>query len=1071
MTREVSPFRNGTVTTLGDLPPTGGSRGDLHIRDGVSFPPKFYWRTIFLLLGLFCLWPLADAAGAPRPKRVIIAHSFYGPLHGYAEFGQRLRSKIQSNYAAHIDFYTEYLDLNRAVSPEAERRLVSSLRELYSQRQTDLIVAISLPALNFVLKHRQELFPRTPIVFTFIPEGQVRNLPQVNLTGVCSPYERGKTLEAALRLQPGTRRVFVPVGSSRFEKAREGMLRESLQQFEGQVEVLYLKDLTFNELVESVSHLPPNSLIFYQPFFQDYSGDYYDPTDALEEIAKNANAPVYADFEYYVGRGIVGGYVASSNDVAIRTAQMCVRVLSGENPDYIPYVTFSPFHYIFDWRQLRRWQASESNLPAGSKILYREPSLWESHKRYVYGALALIFVETLLVAGLLLSRARQKRAEKSLIENLSVQKLVASFSGGLVNLPASEVDPELERGLAQVGEFLDADRVDFLEYASSNQDIRSAICWSREGFAEGGTKPRMVNRNSWLSERLLGAETVFFTALQDLPDEAASVKESCRERGIKSGAVIPIKSGQSVMGVLAIYAIREERCWSESVLRQVRTIAEICLQALQRKRVEEELHASEALKKSILQSLDSGVVVLMGEGRVIAVNAAWSQIGHVHGIDSKDISPGVSYIELLRKAIREGHSDAATALAGIQDVLDSSVPEFQEEFSSDPPECLWFLMSVTPLNSPGGGVVVCYKNITARRDAELAWLESEARFQRVSESMPIMIWMSREDGQRTYFNHAWLEFTGRAVEQEIDTGWQESIHPDDVHEYSKVLAESVEARRSFRMDYRLRRADGTYRWVSVHGVPRVGVDDSFQGHIATCIDITELKLAQEAIQGVSSRLILAQEEERRRVARELHDDISQRMALLTIDLEQLAQSPPQSTAELRAKLRALWTGTDEVSTEIHRLSRQLHPSILENLGLESAVRSYCREVKSYRKLQVHLKSENIPRSLPSDTAVCLYRVLQEALQNVVKHSESPIAEVNLTADQEAVTLQVIDVGAGFDLGEAQERGGLGLISMGERLRAVGGRIEIFTERGRGTHVKAQVPLPPKGQEGRSSSGN
>jgi signal transduction histidine kinase len=259
------------------------------------------------------------------------------------------------------------------------------------------------------------------------------------------------------------------------------------------------------------------------------------------------------------------------------------------------------------------------------------------------------------------------------------------------------------------------------------------------------------------------------------------------------------------------------------------------------------------------------------------------------------------------------------------------------------------------------------------------------------------------------------------------------------------------------MEYRSRRNDGEYRWIVDTGVPRFNPDGSFAGYIGSCLDITDRKLAEEALASVGSRLIEAHEEERTWIARELHDDIGQRIALLAVELERLDPRAPGSLVAdepfQHARQRVFGLGKD-----IQALSHRLHSSKLEYLGLVTAARSFCHELSEQRHVGIEFKHSDIPAAIPGEVSLCLFRVLQEALQNAVKHSADQNFTVEVHGTEERISLTVSDSGIGFDWQDAMNRQGLGLISMRERLRLVNGELSIQSAPGRGTIVLAHVPL-------------
>ena len=216
--------------------------------------------------------------------------------------------------------------------------------------------------------------------------------------------------------------------------------------------------------------------------------------------------------------------------------------------------------------------------------------------------------------------------------------------------------------------------------------------------------------------------------------------------------------------------------------------------------------------------------------------------------------------------------------------------------------------------------------------------------------------------------------------------------------------------------------------------------------------------AELALHHLSGRLLSAQEEERRRIGRELHDNLSQQVALLAIEIEQVAMKSGEPPAAMARSMRRLGERTAEISTEIHNLSHRLHSSKLEALGLVSALRGHCQELLA-QGLRAHFLDENVPRSLPDDVELCLFRIVQEALTNVVKHSGVREAHVTLNGTNDALLLRVVDFGRGFDEVVAAGQDGLGLASMRERLRLIGGDLIIRSRPSRGTTIDARVPLP------------
>jgi signal transduction histidine kinase len=266
-------------------------------------------------------------------------------------------------------------------------------------------------------------------------------------------------------------------------------------------------------------------------------------------------------------------------------------------------------------------------------------------------------------------------------------------------------------------------------------------------------------------------------------------------------------------------------------------------------------------------------------------------------------------------------------------------------------------------------------------------------------------------------------------------------------------------RKPFHLEHRLRRHDGEYRWVIDTGVPRFNADGSFAGYIGSAIDMTDRKLAEQALSTVSQKLIEAQEEERSWIARELHDDINQRLALLVVTLDVLTKDLPASSNGLKEMIDRATKELTDVSTDVQALSHHLHSSRLEHLGLAKTAASFCREMSDRHQVQIDFRAENVPSDLSKEASLCLFRVLQEALQNAIKYSGSPRYQITLSGQSMVIDLTVQGWGKGFRMDEAMKAGGIGLISMNERLKLVNGEVSIDSQPGRGAIIRARVPRP------------
>ena len=293
-----------------------------------------------------------------------------------------------------------------------------------------------------------------------------------------------------------------------------------------------------------------------------------------------------------------------------------------------------------------------------------------------------------------------------------------------------------------------------------------------------------------------------------------------------------------------------------------------------------------------------------------------------------------------------------------------------------------------------------------------------------------------------------------------DTGRQFAarIHPDDRQAYVTNDTGLTVENPTYQISFRMLRPDGSVIWLEDSGHGSFDNQGRLLRTIGMVADVTERKLAEDALSSVSRRLIEAQEQERARIARELHDDLSQRMALLAISLAQFEQGMPDLSSQARQQMHNMSEVVTEVSSEIHNLSHQLHPSWLDTLGLVAAVDGLCRELSDQHDLQVLFVNGGIPEQIPKDVTLCLFRIVQEALLNVLKHSGAVNAKVELFGHDDQIDLCISDSGAGFRPESAKGEAGLGLVSMRERLRLVRGHLSIESRPSHGTRIHVRVPL-------------
>ena len=356
-------------------------------------------------------------------------------------------------------------------------------------------------------------------------------------------------------------------------------------------------------------------------------------------------------------------------------------------------------------------------------------------------------------------------------------------------------------------------------------------------------------------------------------------------------------------------------------------------------------------------------------------------------------------------------------------------------------------------------------DITARKQAEQAQRESEDKLRLILDSTAEAIYGSDREGRCTFCNPACLRLLGyERADELLGRNMHHLIHRaradgtpfpvEDCH-----IFRTTRTGQGLHVDNEvLWRANGTSFPAEYWCHPQWRGQE-IVGTVVAFVDITDRKLADAALASVSGKLIEAQEQERRRIARELHDDIGQRLALLAIELAQLQQrsSYPSEFPERIGKLQLL---TSEIAADIQSLSHELHSSRLQYLGLAEALRGFCQEFSGQQKVEVDFETQDLPTSLSPDISLCFFRVLQESLHNAAKHSGVQHFEVRLWGTPDEIHLAISDSGAGFDLESTKAGRGLGLISMQERLKLLHGILAVESQPKRGTTIHASVPLRP-----------
>ena len=803
-----------------------------------------------------------------------------------------LQRVLGNGLAGYLDYYQEYMDLARFPDPGHQESVRDFLLSKYKGRRFDLIIANSDATLDFLKQYRNVLFAGTPVVFN-ATDGST-TLP--NATGLISRLNFRDTLDTAVRIQADRTHVVVVSGASAFDKYYETVARDQFKELEGRLEFTYLSGLPIRELLRRVAILPAHSIVFFTSLDEDGDGHKFQSLEMLDRLSAVSNVPVYSWLTVGMNHGIVGGRMLSIDLLANRLAELALRVLGGARPETIPVTEIDWSVTEFDWRQLQRWGISESLLPEGSTVLYKQPGVWVQYRPYLLGFSLLLMLQTALIGALLVQRTRRKRAEQAVRESEERFRLMADTAPVLV----------WRSGPDKLCDFLNRP---WLEFTGRTVEQELGNGWS-EGV--------------W-------------------PDDL-------------------------------------DRCVSTYVS---------AFDARQPFQLEYRLRRADGVYR-------------------------W--------------------------------------------VLDTGVPRYG------------------PDGSFVGYIGSCL-DINDRKDSEDALRESQQRYAMATTAGALGVWDWNLETNELYVDPTLKSLLG-FEDAEITTrpdDWGSRVHPQDAPAATAQVKACIDGETDvYAVEHRMLHKDGSAKWFLSRGSAKRGVDGTLRRLVGTKVDITERKLAEQAIleneaalqasnreiRHLAGSLISAQDSERARIARDLHDDVSQQLAALSIALSVLKRrvAAIPSRTDLQDDVSSLQRRTSTLAESIRDISHDLHPDVLRHAGLDAALTAYCNGLSLSRALAVTCSAQGDFGSLDPAAALCLYRVAQEALQNVVKHAEARQAEVRLLRTGESAELTIADDGKGFDIQTSRSGTGLGLVSMTERARLAGGTVSIVTALDKGTQIRVQIPI-------------
>jgi signal transduction histidine kinase len=387
-------------------------------------------------------------AAFSEPRRVLLLHSFGRDFAPWNEYARAIREELGRQSKELTDIFEVSLASARFADDD-DGPFVDYLRALFGKRRLDLVITIGAPAVNFFQRYRRQLFPSVPAVYTGLEQ---RRVPLDALTAndavVSVSIDLAGAVGSMLQVIPEVTSVAVVIGDSPVEKYWLGQMREAVQPFEDRVAFTWFNELSFEEMLQRAAALPPRSAIFFVLLSVDASGVAHEEGKAMARLHAVANAPVFTHSDAFFGEGIVGGPLSIIADVGRQAASVAVRILGGEAPGGIrtPPIEFGTPKY--DWRELQRWNISESRLSLGSEVNFRVPGMWDEYRSRVTVGLAALLLQAMIISWLLVERRRRyfaqaeassRRREVVRLNRVTTANVLSSSIAHELNQPLSAI--------------------------------------------------------------------------------------------------------------------------------------------------------------------------------------------------------------------------------------------------------------------------------------------------------------------------------------------------------------------------------------------------------------------------------------------------------------------------------------------------------------------------------------------------------------------------------------------------------------------------------------------------------
>lgn len=645
------------------------------------------------------------------------------------------------------------------------------------------------------------------------------------------------------------------------------------------------------------------------------------------------------------------------------------------------------------------------------------------------------------------------------LENrIRFETLISDISARFVQLPSDEVDNEIDHALKQVMEFFDVERCGLLAVRDDRQFVNVTYACYAAGIEQVPKDINVRDLYPWCYHQLIIKEKpVNVKCMTDLPPEAASDRRSWELISVKSNLAIPLFSTQGIRHLLVIHSVHNERDWPEEVVQRLGLLGNVFVNALQRRDMEWALRKSESRLNLAAESAGAGLWTLdVATGHFWLTDKTRELLSLPH--DSEITFD--RFLDVVHPDDREQiHQTVRHAMLSKKETFvhyriicpDGSIRWMASRgrLNADSSEAGNRLMGVT--------VDITDQKILEERIGSIAeqW---QVTFDTIQHAILIL------DCEFTIVraNAAAESILGCCHEEIVGRSCYKLVYGATMPFESCPVKKAFDSRRHEECEIYF---DRQSLWLQVSAYPIIDEKGQLTGFINILKDITErkqdefkLQNSREALRSFASRLLTIQEEERRRLARELHDDFTQRLAVLAMAIAKLETTSASAVGALKPKLVDIKEQIIKLSTDIHDISRQLHPSIIDDLGLARAIQSECGNFTRRTGIRIHFEPVDSGRTIHRDVSVVLFRITQEALRNIQKHAHVEEAAVFLSIGEDHIALTVHDSGAGFNPAHARQAHGLGLFSMEERVQLVRGVFSVDSSPGRGTDIKVVIPL-------------